>query len=426
MTPAGSASDWTVAGVLGSAGDRTESVPTSLPDIPRIFDPRSGYRFGVQLVHADPELIASVGPRIRKSPFFDDTVRAGLTSVSCYNHMWIPMSYGDPEAEYRRLTEAVTMWDVAAQRHVRVQGPDADELVQHVTTVDVSEVEVGSGAYAPMVDHRGTLINDPVLLHMAPEEWRFSVADADLGLWLKAIANERSRGEVVELDTATLAVQGPASAAVMESLDVDVDAMDDFELRSASIDGVSVTVSRSGWSNQGGYEIFLDDPRHAGRLWSNVASAGASHGIGPGAPNPSERIENVLLSYGTDTGYDADPFELGLDSVMDLDSVDFIGRDALRSIQSDGPDRRLRGVVIAGPRLDTLPHPTTVSNGGDVLGELRASAWSPRFSANLGLALLEADVEPGATATTTLPVGVRDLAVVILPFDEADVAPLRR
>ena len=386
-----------------------------------------GYTGRVQLIHTDPELTPAVGPRVRKSPFFDDTVRAGLTSVSCYNHMWLPMSYGDPDEEYRRLTESVAMWDVAAQRHLMVRGPDADALVQYVTTVDISRVDVHRGTYAPIVDHDGTLLNDPILLHFEEDEWRFSVADADIGLWIKAISNERGLDcEVRELDTATLAVQGPRAEQVMRGLGVDVDGMDDLAMRAAEIAGVAVVVSRSGWSTQGGYELFLDDPRHASRLWARVEAAGRDLGIGPGAPNPSERIENVLLSYGTDTGYHANPIELGLGEVIDLDGADFIGRDALLAIRADGPARRLTGVVIAGSRVDTLSHPVPMSCGADILGELRSAAWSPRFGTNLGLALLGSDVESNTRATVHLPTGVRDVATVDLPFEQSDIRPLCR
>lgn len=345
--------------------------------------------------------------------------------MSCYNHMWLPMSYGDPDAEYRRLTEAVSMWDVCAQRHISVSGPDADDLVQYVTAVDTTTCAEASAVYAPMVDRDGVLINDPVLFHVGPGSWRFSAADADLGLWIKAVATtSRDDCVVTELDTATLAVQGPLADDVMESLDVDVEGMEDLTMRDAVVDGLSVVISRSGWSSQGGYEIFLDDQREADRLWARVEAAGAEFGIGPGAPNASERIENVLLSYGTDTGYDATPYELGLGDVIDVDGADFIGREALRTLLATGPDRQLVGVVIAGPRIDTLAHPVQMSSGADVLGDLRSAAWSPRFGGNLGLALVSSEVPPGARATASLPSGLRDVTTVGLPFDRTELRPL--
>lgn len=378
-----------------------------------------------RMLRTDPELLAAVGPRIRKSPFFDRTVAAGLRSVSCYNHMWLPMSYGDPDAEYRRLTERVAMWDVAAQRHVRVAGPDADDVVQVVTARDVRSIAVGAAGYAPMVDHDGVLINDPVLLHLDERDWRFSIADGDVRLWIDSIARERSLvASVGELDTATLAIQGPRADDVVDRLGVGWSAgeLDHFRLRRGRVAGIDLLVCRSGWSHQGGVELFLDDPRHAERLWALVEEAGEPFGIGPGAPDPAERLENVLLSYGTDTGYDADPLELGLEDAIDIDGPPFVGRDALRAIRERGPARRLRGVVVHGDRLGTLAHPVPLSAGAVAVGQLRAASWSPRFGANIGLALVDAACEQWSGTVAPPGSGPRDVTLLDLPFDEEDVA----
>lgn len=377
------------------------------------------------MVDRDPTLTASINPRLRKSPFFDCTVRAGLVAVTGYNHMWLPTSYGDADAEYRRLVEGVSMWDVSAQRHVQVAGDAADELVQLVTAIDVDRAEPGRGIYAPMVDAAGRLINDPILLRVDDGTWRFSIADADVRLWIAGVAAGRSMAATVtELDTATLAVQGPRAEAVMADLGLGwISDMEDLERRSAQIDGIEVLVSRSGWSKQGGVELFLDDVDHAEQLWRAVEAAGRPHGIGPGAPNQSERIENVLLSYGTDTGFDANPLELGLEDHLDLDGPDFIGRDALRRVRSDGPQRQLLGALVSGERINRFGHPTTVRIAGDDVGQLRAAAWSPKYSTNLGLALVAAEVAVGSSARTSTPDGERTLTLVELPFADELPAP---
>ena len=302
-----------------------------------------------------------------KSPFFDATIDAGLASVTTYNHMWLPMSYGDPGAEYERLTSGVSMWDVAAQRHIEVAGPDADALVQYLTIVDTSEVKPAFGRYAPMADYDGTLINDPVLLRFDDHSWRFSIADADVRLWIEAVA----RGGDFDCTITELATSAPPRSA----LNLNVPA-----LPRAEVAGVEVWISRSGWSNQGGYELFLDDPRHAPKLWEAVATAGAPFGIGPGAPNPSERLENVLLSYGTDSGYDATPIELGLSDLIDFEGDGFIGQDALREERRRGSTRRLLGVTFGGESIGTLPNPVGLHLGHRRIGQLRSAAWSPRFS----------------------------------------------
>ncbi|WP_051063192.1 glycine cleavage T C-terminal barrel domain-containing protein [Ilumatobacter nonamiensis] len=370
----------------------------------------------------DPELLAAIGPRVRLSPFFDRTAAAGLHSVTCYNHMWLPMSYGDPDAEYERLTTGVSMWDVAAQRHIQVAGADADAVAQLVTVVDTSAVGVGSAAYAPMVDHDGRLVNDPVLLHVGEREWRFSVADSDIRLWVDATARAHALDcMVTELDTATLAIQGPKAMEVMDALGLgSASDLESFEFRSMRLDELDLRVCRSGWSTQGGFEIFLDDPTGAERLWDLVADAGEHVGIGPGAPNPSERIENFLLSYGTDTGYDADPYELGLDDVVDLSCGDFVGRAALEEIASHAPARRLRGLLLDGAKIGPLARPLVVESSGESVGRLRAAAWSPRFERNLGIALISAAIDVGGTIEVVGHDDVEQGVVVDLPFDDGN------
>ena len=367
----------------------------------------------------DPDLLAAIGPRVRKSPFFDRTVEAGLAKVSTYNHMWLPMGYGDPEAEYRRLTEGVSMWDVAAQRHIQVAGPDADALVALVTVIDTTTTDRGTATYAPMVDDDGVLINDPILIRLHDGTWRFSIADRDVDLWLRAIVRERGLSvEVGELDTATLAVQGPRSAEVAARLGFDWwDDLDDMHHRSAEINGLEVLVSRTGWSHQGGFELFLDDPSGADALWRAVADAGRAVDIGPGAPNPAERIESTLLSFGTDTGDGANPYEMRLGGLVAFDAGEFIGRDALRHIADRGPERWLLGCVIDGEPVDVLPHPMELLSSGERRGELRAAVYSPRWQRNIGLGLMDASCAPGDVATVQFPADTRRVELVDLPFD---------
>ena len=372
------------------------------------------------MASTDPSLTAAINPRVRKSPFFDATVEDGLTSVTSYNHMWMPTGYGDPEAEYQRLTEAVSQWDVAAQRQIEVRGPDADALVQLVTAVDTSAVEPGRGTYAPIVDFDGTLINDPVLLRLDDGTWRFSISDADVRLWVDAIRGARSlEARVRELDTATLAVQGPRADDVLRALGCSwAEDLPYFGRRATEIGDSAVVVSRSGWSTQGGYELFLDDPSTALDLWAAVREAGQPSGIGPGCPNQPERIENVLMSYGTDTGFDANPLEVGLEAHLDLDGDAFVGQEALVAVREEGPERRLLGSVASGEPIEGFGHPVALDVGGRTVGQLRAAAWSPRFARNLGLALVDAACTVGAEGTVHTQGEQRSVHLVELPFED--------
>jgi len=334
----------------------------------------------------------TVGPRIRKSPFFDSTVEDGVSHFTVYNHMFMPASFGDPKVEYRRLIEGVSMWDVAAERQVQIEGPDAKRLACYLTPRDLGNCEIGKGKYVPLCDHDGRLINDPVLLRLDDNRYWLSIADSDVLLWVRAVAAEGGFDVVVtEPDVSPLAVQGPKAEDVVASLLGDwVRALKYFWFRQTDLDGIPLVVARSGWSKQGGFELYLQDASKGGALWNRVREAGQPHGIGPGTPNYVERIESGLLSYGADTLPDSSPFEVGLDKLIALErSDDFIGKQALKRIAEDGAPRRLVGVTFDGPPVHPNPHPWPTFVGGQPAGTVRVVCHSPRRDENIGLALLE-------------------------------------
>lgn len=362
------------------------------------------------------------GIRVAKSPFFDETVAAGAVSFSVYNHTWLPTSYGDGEAEYWRLIEAVSMWDVACQVQVELAGPGAGELAQAVVCRDLTGMEIGQGRYAPMADHRGRLINDPVALRVDEDRWWLSLADSDMLFWCRAVAAERGLdAEVTQPEVFPLAVQGPRAIDVAADLFGGwVRELPRFRFRPASADGIKVVLARSGWSGQGGFEIYLLGRQRGSDLWRLVAEAGRPWGIGPGAPNYVERMESGLLSYRADTDDDSDPFEAGLERFVDLDSgIDFIGRSALKAIRQTGPRRRRVGLFIEGAPVPPPEHPWPITADGtnEAIGTLRAAAHSPRLARNIGVALLEAPrARPGTKVTLPTPTGPRPAQVTPLPF----------
>lgn len=263
------------------------------------------------------EFSIGIGPNLRKSAYFDATVRDGVRSFSVYNHMLIPGHFGDPEAEYDRLINGVATWDVAAQRQVELVGPDAGQLAQYLTSRNLSNTRIGQGRYVPLCDYDGWLINDPVLLKLAEDKYWLSVADADIHLWAAAIGKERGLDiRVHEPDVSPLAIQGPKAVEVAASLfGEDVRSMRHFAFAERELDGIPLVLARSGWSKQGGFELYLRDCTFGTKLWDLVKAAGAPFGIGPGAPNDIERIESGLISYGADMRrqtHRATPFEMGL------------------------------------------------------------------------------------------------------------------
>ena len=333
----------------------------------------------------------ALGPRERKSPFFDSTVADGVTHFTIYNHMYMPVSYGDPDAEYRRLLEKVAMWDVAVERQVQISGVDAERLVRYLTPRDLKDCPVGRGMYVPLCDHDGRLINDPVLLRLTKDKFWLSIANSDVLLWVRAVAAEGNFDvSVIEPDVSPLAIQGPnAEAVVVDLLGEWVRELKYFHFRETMLDNIPLIAGRSGWSKQGGFEFYLRDGSKGAELWDRVKEIGAPYGIGPGAPNPIERLESGLLSYRVDTLPDSDPFEVGLNKMISLDRTDkFIGKTALRRKAEQGLTRKLVGIVINGEPLVPNEHPWPTNVDGKPVGSVRAACYSPRRRENIGIALL--------------------------------------
>jgi len=368
-----------------------------------------------------------IGPNIRTSPYFEATVADGVRSFSVYNHMAIPGHFGDPEAEYDRLLNGVAMWDVAAQRQVQLAGPDAMALAQLLTPRHLAGTRVGRGRYVPMCDHDGWLINDPVLLPLSDTCVWLSIADSDIALWAGAIGRERGLSvTVTEPDVSPLAVQGPRAMDVAEALfGAWVRQLKYFAFREVDLDGIPLVVARSGWSKQGGVELYLRDGACGTELWDRVKEAGRPFSIGPGAPNDIERLESGLISYGADMRRQtlpANPFEMGFAGMIDLAAGHaFIGRPALERIAAEGPTRRRVGLVLDGPSVAGNARPLPLLQHGAQVGHVSEIAFSRRIGRNIGVGLAPLDLPEDANGLTVrLPDGDRTAHLAALPFDQGN------
>lgn len=364
-----------------------------------------------------------IGPNIRTSPYFEATIADGVRGFAIYNHMALPGNFGDPDAEYHRLLNGVVMWDVAAQRQVQIEGQDAMALAQLLTPRNLAGTKAGQGRYVPVCDHDGWLINDPVLLPLSETCVWLSIADSDIALWAAAIGRERGLDvRVSEPDVSPLAIQGPRAMDVAAALIGDwVRDLRYFAFRAHDLDGIPLIVARSGWSKQGGVELYLRDGARGTELWHRVREAGAPFGIGPGAPNDVERIESGLISYGADMrrqSRPSNPFEMGFGPMIDLAAGhDFIGRAALERIAADGPARRRVGVVLDGPPVAGNRQPLDLWQGDKVVGFVSEIVHSRRLGRTIGLGLAPADMPDGTGGLSViLPDGPRPAGLVPLPF----------
>ncbi|MEM1163094.1 MAG: glycine cleavage T C-terminal barrel domain-containing protein [Pseudomonadota bacterium] len=359
-------------------------------------------------------------PRVRRSPYYEATVAAGASAFAPYNHMLLPMGYGDPLAEYERLTTGVSMWDVAVQRQIELNGPDAGPLAQALCPRRLDKMPVGMGWYVPLCDYRGVLLNDPVLMKLAEDRYWLSIADSDVLLWARGVAGARDyQVNVFEADVSPLAVQGPRAEDVVAAMFGDwIREIRYFEFRDVDYD-IPLKLARSGYSKQGGFELYLMDGTRGLDLWDRVATAGKEFGIGPGSPNPMERVESGLLSWGGDTDDETNPFEVRLGRFVDLDCPDdVIGIHALRRIKENGPLRWQLGVKLdVEDRLPAMDFRSEITRGSMLMGHVTAHAWSPKLQQNIGLALVSRDLKPGDSVNIALPGGAYSVAQMCkLPF----------
>ena len=333
------------------------------------------------------------GTQIRKSPYFDSTVKWGATGFSVYNHMYIPRDFGSPEQNFWNLIEKSILCDVAVERQVEITGPDAFKFIQLLTPRDLSKLSVGQCKYVLIVNNDGGILNDPVLLRLAENHFWLSLADSDILLWAQGVAvNSGLNVKISEPDVSPLQLQGPTSQEIMVKLfGKDIRELKYYWLKEYEIDGIPLIVSRTGWSSELGYEIYLRDGSKGNELYEKIMEAGKEHGLKPGHTSSIRRIEGGMLSYHADADIHTNPFELGFDRLVNLNSeVNFIGKEALKKIKQEGIKRKQVGLIID---CDPLSGPNTtfwpVEKDGKTTGKVTSAVYSPRLKKNIALAMIE-------------------------------------
>jgi glycine cleavage system aminomethyltransferase T len=366
-----------------------------------------------------------IQPWYRKSPYFASTKRAGCRSWGLYNHMLLPTLYDDPVAEYWALLNHVTMWDVAVERCVEISGPDALAFTNLLTCRDLTTCAVGQCKYVLLTEARGGIVNDPVLLRLEEDRFWLALADSDALLFAKGVAALATMDvDVVEADVSPMQIQGPRSKDVVRDLFGDEIAdIRYYRCAETEVNGIPLVVSRTGWTGEVGYEVYLRDSSRGDELWRLVEEAGAPFGIRAIAPSEARRIEAGIFNYGSDMRTEDTPFHItGLERLVELEQDgDFIGKSALRRIADEGVDRKLVGIEIGGDPMteegalnDLWP---VYEPGGGPIGRVTAGAWSPRLNRNVGYAWVPAShLDVGTPLALQTNGAARTATVAALPF----------
>ncbi len=361
------------------------------------------------------------GMQIRKSPFFQATKRWGATNYSVYNHMYIPRSFGDPEENFWNLVNKATLSDVSVQRQVAIKGPDAEKFVQLLTPRNLSNCQVGQCKYILITNVDGGILNDPVLLRLAEDHFWLSLSDSDILLWAQGVAvNSGFNVDICEPDVSPLQLQGPLSGKIMEAVfGKTIKELNYYWLKEFSLLGIPLIVSRTGWSSELGYEIYLSDSSRADELWEHFMKIGRPIGLEPGHTSSIRRIEGGMLSYHADMNANTNPYELGLDRLVDLDmEADFIGKGALLRIAKKGVSRKLVGIEIEGDKLEDANNEFwQIYLKTTCIGHVTSAIYSPRLQKNIALAMVQIDYSNiGLKAEVHSPFGCRKLKIVEKPF----------
>jgi len=360
------------------------------------------------------------GARLRRSPFFEATLRYGCRAYTVYNHMFLPSYYDDPVNEYWHLLNEVTLWDVSVERNTEITGPDAFRFTSLLTPRDLRKCAVGQGKYVLITTQDGGIVNDPVLLRLGEQHFWLAGADSDLLLYAKGLAvHSGMQVTVREPDVSPLQVQGPKSKQVVQALFGDkVLALRYYYFLETDLGGIPVVVTRTGWTSEVGYEIYLRDGSRGDELWERIMEAGRPFNIRPTGPSDIRRIEGGILNHGTDITLDTNPYEVGLDRLVDLDKdAEFLGREALRRVRAEGVKRRLVGVEIEGAPIEFNMTRWPVRKGSDAVGQVTSAIYSPRLQKNIGYAMVPlAYAALGTEFEVETPGGAARAVVVPMPF----------
>ena len=370
------------------------------------------------------------GARNRRTPYYEATQRSSPRGFTVYNHMYFPINFDTFEAEFEALLNNVTIWDVAVERCLEISGPDGFRFAQLLTPRNLSKCAVGQGKYVLICDSDGGVINDPVMTRMEENTFWFALASSDALLFARGLKNAYRDLNVTirELDVAPLQVQGPKSKDLMRDLvGPHILDMKYYWWTRGEVRGVPVVITRTGWTSEVGYEIYLLDPTKGSEIWEALLEVGKPYGVKPTGPSDIRRIEGGILNWGADMTYENNAMELGLERLVDFRLPDdaSISIAALKRIRSEGVKQRLVGVVLDGdpfPALNFVKWPAhSAEGGGGPIGKVTSAIYSPRLKQNIGYCWLPVDLaKDGSAVTVESEWGRRKAQVAPMPFVDPD------
>ncbi|MDA9789423.1 dimethylsulfoniopropionate demethylase [Amylibacter sp.] len=359
--------------------------------------------------------LLSPSRRLRRTPFSDGVEAAGVKAYTIYNHMLLPTVFRSVQEDYHHLKSAVQIWDVSCERQVELRGPDAGRLMQMLTPRDLRKMQVGQCFYVPIVDETGGMLNDPVAVKVTEDRWWISIADSDLLYWVKAIAHGWRLDVLVdEPDISPLGIQGPKAEELMARVFGDsIKGVGFFRFGWFEFLGRDLLIARSGYSKQGGFEIYVEGSDIGMPLWNALMEAGKDLDVHAGCPNLIERIEGGLLSYGNDMTDDNTPHECGLGRFCDTQTaIGCIGRDALLRVAKEGPIQQVRAIAIDGDAVAACDRWWPILAKGKKVGQVTSAAWSPDFNTNVSIGMVRMTHWDADTAIQVqTPDGLRDATV---------------
>ena len=330
--------------------------------------------------------------RLRSTPYTSRIERQGVTAYTVYNHMLLPAAFGSLEDSYHHLKEHVQIWDVAGERQVEISGKDSAKLVQLMTCRDLSKSKDGRCYYCPILDDEAGIINDPVVLRLNENRWWISIADSDVILFAKGLSiGNKFDVKITEPNVDIMAVQGPRSFKLMEKVFGDkITKLKFFGFDYFDFQGTKHLIAQSGWSKQGGYEIYVENTKSGLELYDHLFKAGKEFNVKTGCPNLIERIESALLSFGNDMDNEDNPYECGFDKFINIDSnINFLGKEKLKKIKTEGIKKKLMGIKLDAKEISLSGSLDLKDENNNIIGELRSACYSPHFEKVIGIAMMK-------------------------------------